>query len=89
MSADYNGRWEMIKNDNFEDVMKAIGKHIFSIIHLHSEKIIYTDQQRLAHKYTCYSVPRTHAVYITVFYTAVSYRLCNTEFMGVWWKICL
>ncbi|XP_062406902.1 retinol-binding protein 2-like [Sardina pilchardus] len=24
MPADYNGRWEMVKNDNFEGVMKAI-----------------------------------------------------------------
>ncbi|XP_010882029.2 retinol-binding protein 2 [Esox lucius] len=24
MPADYNGRWEMVSNDNFEDVMKAI-----------------------------------------------------------------
>lgn len=26
MPADYNGRWEMVKNENFEDVMKALGK---------------------------------------------------------------
>ncbi|KAL0973384.1 hypothetical protein UPYG_G00202760 [Umbra pygmaea] len=24
MPADYNGRWEMVSNENFEDVMKAI-----------------------------------------------------------------
>lgn len=26
MPADYNGRWEMVSNENFEDVMKALGK---------------------------------------------------------------
>lgn len=26
MPADYNGRWEMVTNENFEDVMKALGK---------------------------------------------------------------
>ncbi|CAL9684706.1 unnamed protein product [Knipowitschia caucasica] len=24
MTADYNGRWEMVKNDNFEEVMKGL-----------------------------------------------------------------
>ncbi|XP_071376192.1 retinol-binding protein 2-like [Centroberyx affinis] len=24
MPADYNGRWEMVSNDNFEDIMKAL-----------------------------------------------------------------
>lgn len=26
MPADYNGRWEMVSNENFEEVMKALGK---------------------------------------------------------------
>lgn len=26
MPADYNGRWEMVKNENFEEVMKALGE---------------------------------------------------------------
>lgn len=26
MPADYNGRWEMVSNENFEEFMKAIGK---------------------------------------------------------------
>ncbi|KAF3848079.1 hypothetical protein F7725_021107, partial [Dissostichus mawsoni] len=34
MPADYNGRWEMVSNDNFEDIMKAIASH------LHQTKVI-------------------------------------------------
>ena len=28
MPADYNGRWEMVSNENFEDVMKALGEFL-------------------------------------------------------------
>ncbi|KAL3056972.1 hypothetical protein OYC64_007454 [Pagothenia borchgrevinki] len=43
MPADYNGRWEMVSNDNFEDIMKAIDidfatRKIAS--HLHQTKVI-------------------------------------------------
>ena len=30
MPADYNGTWEMVSNDKFEDVMKAMGKLLLS-----------------------------------------------------------
>lgn len=30
MPADYNGRWEMVSNENFEDVMKALGKLFYA-----------------------------------------------------------
>jgi hypothetical protein len=29
MPADFNGQWVMVTNENFEDVMKAIGKLLF------------------------------------------------------------
>uniref|UniRef100_A0A4W6CBZ3 Cellular retinoic acid-binding protein 1 n=1 Tax=Lates calcarifer TaxID=8187 RepID=A0A4W6CBZ3_LATCA len=43
MPADYNGRWEMVSNENFEDVMKALDidfatRKIAS--HLHQTKVI-------------------------------------------------
>nr|XP_019950493.1 PREDICTED: retinol-binding protein 2 [Paralichthys olivaceus] len=43
MPADYNGRWEMVKNENFEDIMKALDidfatRKIAS--HLHQTKVI-------------------------------------------------
>ena len=38
MPADYNGTWEMVSNDKFEDVMKAMGKLFLaqnhSVVHL-------------------------------------------------------
>lgn len=27
MPADYNGRWEMVSNENFEELMKAMGEY--------------------------------------------------------------
>ena len=30
MPADYNGTWEMVTNDKFEEVMKAMGKHLLA-----------------------------------------------------------
>uniref|UniRef100_A0A3B5K386 Retinol binding protein 2a, cellular n=1 Tax=Takifugu rubripes TaxID=31033 RepID=A0A3B5K386_TAKRU len=43
MPADYNGRWEMVTNENFEEVMKALDidfatRKIAS--HLHQTKVI-------------------------------------------------
>ncbi|KAF7219414.1 retinol-binding protein 2a [Nothobranchius furzeri] len=43
MPADYNGRWEMVSNENFEEVMKALDidfatRKIAS--HLHQTKVI-------------------------------------------------
>ena len=37
MPADYNGTWEMVSNDKFEDIMKAIGK--WSFYRLYENKV--------------------------------------------------
>ncbi|XP_029028307.1 retinol-binding protein 2-like [Betta splendens] len=43
MPADYNGRWEMVKNENFEEVMKALDIDFATrkiATHLHQTKVI-------------------------------------------------
>ncbi|XP_033832855.1 retinol-binding protein 2-like [Periophthalmus magnuspinnatus] len=43
MPADYNGRWEMVKNENFEEVMKALDIDFATrkiAAHLHQTKVI-------------------------------------------------
>ncbi|XP_029964541.1 retinol-binding protein 2 isoform X2 [Salarias fasciatus] len=43
MPADYNGRWEMVTNENFEDVMKALDIDFATrkiATHLHQTKVI-------------------------------------------------
>ncbi|AWO99276.1 Cellular retinol-binding protein type II isoform 2 [Scophthalmus maximus] len=53
MPADYNGRWEMVRNDNFEDVMKALDidfatRKIAS--HLHQTKVIVQNGDKFESK---------------------------------------
>ncbi|KAL6116498.1 rbp2 [Pungitius sinensis] len=43
MPADYNGRWEMVSSENFEDVMKALDIDFATrkiACHLHQTKVI-------------------------------------------------
>ncbi|KAM7413598.1 hypothetical protein PAMA_020809 [Pampus argenteus] len=43
MPADYNGRWEMVSNENFEDVMKALDIDFATrkiACHLHQTKVM-------------------------------------------------
>uniref|UniRef100_A0A8C6WVP4 Cellular retinoic acid-binding protein 1 n=1 Tax=Neogobius melanostomus TaxID=47308 RepID=A0A8C6WVP4_9GOBI len=43
MPADYNGRWEMVKNENFEEVMKALDIDFATrkiACHLHQTKVM-------------------------------------------------
>uniref|UniRef100_A0A8C9SWA7 Retinol binding protein 2b, cellular n=1 Tax=Scleropages formosus TaxID=113540 RepID=A0A8C9SWA7_SCLFO len=46
MPADYSGRWEMVSNENFEDVMKALNIDFVTrkiAVHLAQTKVIIQD----------------------------------------------
>ncbi|XP_063079781.1 retinol-binding protein 2a [Engraulis encrasicolus] len=53
MPADYNGKWEMVKNDNFEDVMKALDIDFATrkiAVHLTQTKVMVQDGDRFETK---------------------------------------
>lgn len=56
MPADYSGTWEMVSNDKFDDVMKAMGKS-FCLLQLLNDMVGITwniQKHRAAHKfYSC------------------------------------
>ncbi|XP_058490249.1 retinol-binding protein 2-like [Solea solea] len=53
MPVDYSGRWEMVSNENFEDVMKALDIDFATrkiAVHLHQSKIIVQDGDKFETK---------------------------------------
>ncbi|XP_058489679.1 retinol-binding protein 2-like [Solea solea] len=53
MPVDYSGRWEMVSNENFEDIMKALDIDFATrkiAVHLHQSKIIVQDGDKFETK---------------------------------------
>lgn len=60
MPADFNGTWEMVSNDNFEDVMKALGMW-FLLLNTYWNPVvisrsIYTPEMQIGFLYLHYLV---------------------------------